>query len=90
VLGYFSAQTTGSTAITRVLLQDVPVLGADRSGSTVALTLALPQSNALLLQEAQALGTHPYVIVRPLQPLTDLPTSFSDTDLATRFSAGAQ
>lgn len=89
VLGFFSPQSTGSGAVTRVLLQNVPVLGVDRSGSGVALTLAVPQTSALLLQEAQAIGARPYVTLRPLQPLADLPPSFSDTDLANRMSGGA-
>jgi len=88
VLGFFPRQATGTNSVTRVLLQDVPVLGVDRSGSGVALTLALPQASALLLQEAQALGARPYVTLRPLQPLPDLPSSFSDADLASRLTAG--
>jgi Flp pilus assembly protein RcpC/CpaB len=76
VLSFFPQQ-----AATRVVLTDIPVLGVDRSGSSIALTLAVPQSSALLLQEAQALGGRPYVMLRPLQASATLPTSFSDSDL---------
>ena len=90
ILGYFAHQTTGADSVTRVLLSDVPVVSTDRSGSSIALTLAVPQQSALLLQEAQALGAQPFVTVHPLQPVTALPSSFSDTDLANRLSAGAR
>lgn len=71
---------------THVLLQDVLVLGVDRSGSSIALTLAVPQTSALVMQESQALGAHPFVTLRPLQPLGEMPTSFSDTDLFERIA----
>ncbi len=76
VLAFFAQQTT-----TRLILQDVPVLNVDRSGSSIALTLAVPQTSALVLQESQALGARPLVTLRPLQPLGELPGSFSDADL---------
>lgn len=76
VVAFFSRQAT-----TRMMLQDVPVLGVDRSGSNIALTLSVPQASALLLQEAQALGAHPFVLLRPIQLRAALPTSFSDSDL---------
>jgi Flp pilus assembly protein CpaB len=86
VLGYFSRQITGAEAVTRVLVQDVPVLNIDRSGASVALTLAVPEQSAVLLQEAQALGARPFVTLRPAQYTAQLPSSFSDADLATRFT----
>jgi hypothetical protein len=88
ILGYFSRRATGAEAVTRVLLSDVTVLNVDQSGTSVALTLSVPQESALLLSEAQALGAQPLVALRPLQPAVDLPASFSDSDLATRLSAG--
>jgi Flp pilus assembly protein CpaB len=90
VLGYFSRQVTGQDNVTRVLLQEVSVLAVDRSGPNVSLTLAVPQQEALLLQEAQALGARAFVALRPAQAAGDtLPrTTFSDTDLASRL-AGA-
>jgi hypothetical protein len=87
ILGYFARPATGAEAITRVLLADVPVLGIDRSGSSVALTLAVPQESALLLQQAQALGAQPFVALRPPNPVAAVPSSFSDTDLANRLTA---
>jgi hypothetical protein len=73
-----------------VLVQDVSVLAVDRSGPSVSLTLAVPQQEALLLQEAQALGAHAFVALRPAQAAGDtVPrTTLSDTDLASRL-AGA-
>jgi Flp pilus assembly protein RcpC/CpaB len=88
VLGYFSRQVTGAEAMTRVLVQDVPVMTADRAATGVALTLAIPRESALLLQEAQALGARPFVTVRPIQQSADLPASFSDSDLANRLTGG--
>ena len=88
VLGYFPRQVTGNEAITRVLVQDVPVLTADRAAAGVALTLAVPPDSALLLQEAQALGARAFVTVRPIQESADLPASFSDSDLANRLTGG--
>jgi Flp pilus assembly protein CpaB len=90
IFGYFARQVTGDDAVTRVLLADVEVLGVDRSGSNVALTLAVPRGSALLLQEAQSLGARPFVALRPVQRLAEMPTSFSDGDLANRLSAGAR
>ncbi len=89
VLGYFSRQVTGAESVTRVLLRDVPVVTVDRSTAAVALTLAVPQADALLLQEAQALGARPFVMLLPgvAQPgVSDRPTSFSDADLANRLT----
>ena len=88
VLGYFSAQATGSDGITRVLIEDVPVLDVDRTGGSVALTLQVAPDSALLLQESQALGARPFITLRSVQHTADLPTSFSDEDLASRV-AGA-
>jgi Flp pilus assembly protein RcpC/CpaB len=76
VVAFFARQAT-----TRVVLQDVPVLSVDRSGPNIALTLSVPQTSALLLQEAQALGGHPFVMLRPIQSTAALPNSFSDSDL---------
>ena len=36
-----------------------------RSAANVALTLAVPQADALLLQEAQTLGARPFVMLLP-------------------------
>jgi hypothetical protein len=86
VFGYFPHQVTGGDAVTRVLVQDVPVLTVERSGPGVALTLSVEQPAALQLQEAEALGVRPFVAVRPflaVQTATS-PTSFSDTDMARR------
>jgi Flp pilus assembly protein CpaB len=90
VLGYFPRQVSGQDNVTRVLVQDVSVLAVDRSGPSVSLTLAVPQQEALLLQQAQALGAHAFVALRPAQAAgVTLPrTTFSDTDLASRL-AGA-
>ncbi len=88
VLAYFSHQVTGAEAVTRVLVNDVEVLTVDRSGSNVALTLAVPQASALLLQEAQALGARPFVALRSVDGTTDMPSSFGDADLAHRFTGG--
>jgi len=90
IFGYFSPQTTGTQAVTRVLLADVPVLGIDRAGNNVALTLAVPPESALVLQKAQALGVHPFVTLRPIQPAAEVPTEFSDTDLVNRLTTGAR
>jgi hypothetical protein len=89
VLGYLSRQITGGDAATRVLVQDAQVLGVDRSGSAVALTLAVPQDAALLLQESQALGARPLVTLRPTTGAAEMPSAFTDSDLARRL-AGAQ
>jgi Flp pilus assembly protein CpaB len=90
VLGYFSRQITGSDNVTRLLLQDVPVLTIDRSGASVALTLALSQDAALLLQEAQALGARPFVTLRSVNGASALApsTTLSDADLAGRLAGG--
>lgn len=89
VLGYFSRQITGAESVTRVLLSDVPVVGVDRSGAAVALTLAVPRDAALLLQEAEALGARPFVVLLAdaAQPAASAhPTNFSDADLANRLT----
>ena len=87
VVGYFPHQVTGGDAVTRVLLQNVQVLAAQRSGSSVALTLGVPQAAALLLQEAQALGARPFVTLRPINASAPLPSNFSDTDLVDRLTS---
>ena len=87
VLGFFPQKATGSESVTRVLLADVPVLNVDRAGANVALTLSVPQSSALLLQEAQALGAQPYVTLRSPAATGETPSSFSDTDLANQLRA---
>jgi len=87
VLAYFSRQVTGAENVTRVLLRDVPVVSVARSAANVALTLALPRPDALLLQEAQTLGARPFVMLLPglAQPLAaDPPATFADADLANR------
>jgi Flp pilus assembly protein CpaB len=91
VLGYFSRQVTGADNVTRLLLQDVGVLTVDRSGAGVALTLSVSQDAAVLLQEAQALGAHPFVTLRPVDSSSGSATSlttFSDADLAARLAGG--
>ena len=86
VLGFFPHSMTGSESQTRLLWQDVPVLSVERNGATVALTLAVPQEAALLMQEAQALGARPFVTLRasPQSAAASLPATFSDSDLARR------
>ena len=89
VLAYFSRQVTGAENVTRLLLRDVPVVSVARSAASMALTLAVPQADALLLQEAQTLGARPFVMLLPgvAQPsAADQPASFSDVDLATRLT----
>ncbi len=89
VLGYFARQVTGAESITRVLLHDVPVVTVDRSAASVTLTLAVPQAEALLLQEAQALGARPFVLLLPgpaQSAAADQPITFSDADLANRLT----
>ena len=89
VLGYFSRQIVGSESVTRMLLQDVPVLTVERSGASIALTLAVPHDGALLLQEAQAIGGRPFVTLRSVTVGPDVaggPRSYSDTDLAARLA----
>jgi hypothetical protein len=89
VLGYFSQKVTGTQNVTRRLLQDVPVLSAARSGATIALTLAVPQDGALLLQEAQAIGARPMITLRSAHSMAgddNVAPSFSDTELADRLS----
>lgn len=89
VLGYFSRQVIGSENVTRMLLPDVAVLMVDHSGPGVALTLAVPQDGAVLLQEALAIGARPFVTLRSAlaAPGADaMPRSFSDTDLAQRLA----
>jgi Flp pilus assembly protein CpaB len=92
VLGYYSRQATGAASVTRLLLQDVPVLAVARSGANAALTLAVPHDGAILLQEAQALGGKPFVSLRPVPPAAGpaatSPASFSDVDLALRLAGG--
>jgi Flp pilus assembly protein CpaB len=90
VLGYFSRQVTGSENVTRLLLQDVSVLTIDRSGANVALTLAVSQDAALLLQEAQALGVRPFITLRSVNSASALAPSstLSDADLVGRLAGG--
>jgi hypothetical protein len=87
VLGYFSAQVTGTEGLTRMLLPDVAVLTVERSGSSVALTLAIARDTALLLHEAQSLGARQFVTLRPYAAgdATRVWATFSDAELASRF-----
>jgi hypothetical protein len=87
VLAYFSRQVTGVENITRLLVADVPVLAVARDGAGAGLTLAVPQSTALLLHEAQALGARPFVVLRATGSGLAYPPSLSDTDLAERLAA---
>ena len=87
VLGYFSRQITGGDSVTRVLVDDVPELTADRAGGSVALTLAMPPDAALALQAAQAHGARPFVTLRSARTnASEMPRAFSDTDLASRLA----
>jgi Flp pilus assembly protein CpaB len=86
ILAYFPRQAAGGEATTRALVQDVPVLLVDRSGPAVSLTVGVTPDAALLLQESQALGARPFITLRPLQGGVDLPSTFSDTDLADRLT----
>ena len=89
VLAYFSRQITRAENVTRVLLRDVPVVSVARSAASVALTLAVPQTDALLLQEAQTLGARPLVLLLPgvaEAAAPEQPASFSDADLAARLT----
>ena len=89
ILGYFSRQVTGGDGVTRRLLEDVPILGVAREGRTTALTLAVPHEGALLLQQAQALGGQPFVVLRAAgSPAggAPAPSAFSDSDLVRRAS----
>jgi hypothetical protein len=91
VLGYFSKQLTGTAGFTRVMVHDVAVLTSERSGTNVALSLALPRDAAMLLQEAQALGARPFVTLRAAgSPVDAEPAqaTFSDADLAARLAGG--
>jgi hypothetical protein len=90
ILGYFPAAASGSQSLTRLLLQDVSVLSVARTGNTVALTLGVSQAAAVMLQEAQALGGRPYIALRSAESTAqadDMPSSFSDADLAARIGA---
>jgi hypothetical protein len=91
VLGYFSKQLTGTVGFTRVMVHDVPVLTSERSGTNVALSLALPRDAAMLLHEAQALGARPFVTLRAVGSAVDAEpaqATFSDSDLAIRMAGG--
>jgi hypothetical protein len=70
-----------------MLLPDVAVLTVERSGSSVALTLAIPRDTALLLHEAQSLGARQFVTLRPYAAgdATRVWATFSDAELASRF-----
>jgi Flp pilus assembly protein CpaB len=87
VLAYFSREVTGGENVTRRLVSDVRILAVARDGGGAGLTLAVPQSTALLLHEAQALGARPYVVLRAPTGGPTYPPSLSDTDLAERLAA---
>jgi hypothetical protein len=87
VLGYFSSSATQTENTTRTILQDVLVLSKETVGSNVALTLALHQSEALLINETQALGVRPFVTLPALRPESAAsPAMFTDSDLAARLA----
>lgn len=86
VLGYFPRQVTGDENVTRVLVSDVPVLGMSPDGGGASLTLAVSQSTALLIHEAQALGARPFVVLRSARGPTTSPASLNDSQLAERLS----
>jgi len=87
ILAYFPKQVTGVENVTRLLVADVPVLAVARDGSGAGLTLAVPQSTALLLHEAQALGARPFIVLRAEPGGAEYPPRLSDTDLAERLVA---
>lgn len=87
VLGYFSASASQTENTTRAILEGVLVLSTQASGSDVALTLALQQSEALLLNEAQALGVRPFVLLPATRSgMTPPSAPFTDSDLAARLA----
>ena len=91
VLGYFSGQATGSASVTQVLLHSVLVMTAERSAAGAALTLAVPQDAALVLQAAQGLGARFFVTLIPQASSPSdaaRPTSFSEADLASLLTGG--
>lgn len=67
VLVYLSADLTGSQAVTRRLLADVPVLASPakpHAADAQTLTLAVTPEQALLLQQAEQLKTRTFVVLR--------------------------
>ena len=81
---FFPAQGPGREAMTRLFLQDTLVYGSAPSGDSSALTLAMPLSEALLLQHAMQLGGKPFVVLRSSQGAraSRAPEKVSDADLA--------
>jgi Flp pilus assembly protein RcpC/CpaB len=90
VLAYFPKQVTGRESVTRVLVADVLVLAVARDGSGAGLTLSVPQPTALLLQEAQALGAKPFVVLRSTGGGAVYPRSLGDSELAERLAGNAR
>jgi Flp pilus assembly protein CpaB len=87
ILGYFSRQVTGTEGMTRPLLANVAVMNTGRDGGRVSLTLALQPDDAVLLQEAQAIGVRPYVALRSAHASASAdmrPAPVTDRDLTTR------
>ena len=80
---FFPAQRPGREAMTRLFLQDTLVYGSAPSGDASALTLAMPLSEALLLQHAMQLGGKPFVVLRSGQGAraSPAPERLSDADL---------
>jgi Flp pilus assembly protein CpaB len=87
VLGYFSRQVTGVESVTRLLIGDVAVLAIARDGGATALTLAVPADTALLLQQAQAMGAKPFVVLRSAtDQASRMYPVLTDTSLAQRLA----
>lgn len=87
VLGYFASSPTHPENTTRTILQDVLVLSTQSVGSDVALTLALQQAEALLINETQALGVRPFVTLPAPRPAGSAsPALFTDGDLVARLA----
>ncbi|GAC1328675.1 MAG: hypothetical protein NVSMB2_27930 [Chloroflexota bacterium] len=87
ILGYFSSSASQTENTTRTILEDVLVLSTQPSGSDVALTLAVQQSEALLVNETQALGVRPFVMLPATHSgTTPPPATFTDSDLAARLA----
>jgi hypothetical protein len=86
VLGYFPRRAPTDDNVTRLLASDAPVLSVTQDGASLSLTLAVPQSTALLLHESQALGARPFVLLRSANGAADYPPRLTDSELAARLS----
>jgi Flp pilus assembly protein CpaB len=86
VLGYFPRQAATDENVTRLLISNAPVLSVTREGANLSLTLAVPQSTALLLHESQALGARPFVLLRSAGGAAQYPPRLTGSELAARLS----